>query len=206
MYTNTISSNIQELLDKLSHLSFIKNFYLSGGTALALQLGHRESEDLDFFNKNDFNPESLLVELKTLGKVSDVSLDKYTLNCFINGVKLQLLFYPYKLLEKPVVWQNICLSTKLDIACTKLVTISARGSKKDFVDLYFLLAEYDLPFLLKKLDQKYADVNYNKLHILKSLIYFHDADNQPMPRMHKKADWNEIKKSIVEKVKLIKIA
>jgi hypothetical protein len=75
------------------------------------------------------------------------------------------------------------MSPVIDIACTKLQTISMRGSKKDFVDLFFLFEYFTLPELLKEAKRKYVAVDYNEAHILKSLIFFDDAEGQPMPRM-----------------------
>ncbi len=90
-------------------------------------------------------------------------------------------------------------------ACDKLRTIGMRGSKKDFIDLYFLLKQPDLEKLFEKLKQKYRGADYNLTHILKSLVYFANADGQPMPRMHQQVGWEEIKQEIVRKVKGFKI-
>lgn len=76
-----------------------------------------------------------------------------------------------------------------------------RGSKKDFIDLYVILQQLTLEELFIKLDEKYTKVQYNYPHILKSLVYFNDADNQPMPRMHKNFSWENVKNSIVKQVK-----
>jgi hypothetical protein len=89
----------------------------------------------------------------------------------------------------------------IDIACTKLQTVGMRGSKKDFVDIYFLLEMFSLTDLFKALGKKYAEVDYDTTHILKSLIYFKDAEEQPMPRMHKEADWELIKTRLITEVK-----
>lgn len=182
-------------------LGFLTDFYLSGGTALSLQLGHRESIDLDFFNQEDFDPRLIQQELEKIGKLEDIQLDKNTLNAFLKGVKVQFLGYPYPLLESTDNWKGIRISSIVDIACTKLHTISMRGSKKDFVDLYFVLKRYKLKELFTKLKKKYPKTDYNKAHILKSLVYFDTADGQPMPRMHKKANWAEVKETIKNKVK-----
>jgi hypothetical protein len=96
-------------------------------------------------------------------------------------------------------------SSKLDIACTKLITISARGSKKDFIDIYFLLKEYPLSILFEKLALKYVNSGYNEAHILKSLVYFTDADAQPMPRMHQEVSWEKVKEEIIKITKDFKI-
>lgn len=88
-----------------------------------------------------------------------------------------------------------------DIACTKLIIISMRGSKKDFIDLYFILQQRTLKEVFAKLDEKYKHVEYNYPHILKSLVYFNDAEAQPMPKMHKTVSWEDVKTFIVQRVK-----
>lgn len=205
MYTHILPKNTKRLLKKLKSTQFIKDFYLSGGTALSLQLGHRESEDLDFFSRKDFNPQKLQQNLEQIGELKQVVLEKATLNCFLLETQLQFLHYPYKLLEDKLKWEGIYLSSVLDIALTKLLTVSIRGGKKDFIDLYFLLQQFDLKLLIEKLQEKYTKVDYNLAHIIKSILYFQDAQNETMPRMHKDIDWEEIKKDLVIKVKEYKI-
>lgn len=205
MFTNILLTDTKKVLRGLKKTNIAQDFYLSGGTGLALQIGHRESQDLDFFSEKDFEAELLQEELAKTGHLESIQLDKGTLNCFIDNVKIQFLHYPYKLLEEKIEWEGILVSSMLDIACTKLLTISSRGSKKDFIDLYFLLQIYSLTFLFEKLEEKYTNLNYDKLHILKSLIYFEDADEQPLPRMHKEVSWKIIKKEIKKAVKSFKI-
>ena len=197
----SLPQKTESLLRKIGSLGFIRNFYLTGGTALALQIGHRESDDLDFFTQSNFQPEQIQKELEEVGTLENVEVESGTLNCFMGSVKLQFLFYPYLLIEPLIPWKNIHISSKLDIACTKIITISARGSKKDFIDIYFLLKEYNLPTLFEKLKEKYPKTNYNEPHLLKSLVYFADADNQPSPRMHKQVNWIQVKEEIVNTIK-----
>jgi predicted nucleotidyltransferase component of viral defense system len=184
---------------------FLNDFYLSGGTALSLQLGHRESEDLDFFAQEPFNPEQLQSYLLDYGKLDQTELLPGTLDTFLNGVKLQFLEYPYSLLKPTVYWQNIRISSVIDIACTKLQTISSRGSKKDFIDLYFILDRYPLIDLFTASEKKYQNISYNEVHIMKSLVYFSDADDQPMPRMHQEVSWDKVKRKIIDAVKQVGI-
>lgn len=206
MHIKTLAPKTKIFLDKISNQPFLNPFYLSGGTALALWLGHRESEDLDFFTETDFDPIKLQAELEKITNLSGLELDKGTLNCHAGDVQLQFLHYPYNLLQKPVPWQGIDLSSIEDIACTKLLTISSRGSKKDFIDLYFILKEYSLKNLFTLLKDKYPKTNYNQLHILKSLVYFTDAESQPMPRMHINVSWDQIKDFIISKVRSHKLS
>lgn len=199
MHLNVLPIGHEEVIKKLVSYSFIKQFYLSGGTALALQLGYRESVDFDFFSETDFDPEEIL---KVIQKDFDVEIDqitKGTLNCRVKNIKLQFLRYPYKLLENFVDWNGINIASVVDIACSKMITVSVRGSKKDYIDIYFLLQKYDLVELFEKMDKKYVGLDFNKTHILKSLTYFNEADEQPMPRMHEKVDWDDIKKQISSK-------
>lgn len=172
---------------------------------MSLRLGHRESEDLDFFNPKKFDPIKLQPELEIFGSLSSVEVAKNTLNIYLKRVKLQFLSYPYPLLEPTMNWNNIQLSSLIDIACTKLQTIGMRGSKKDFIDLYFILKQYPLEELFKQLYKKYRRSNYSLPHILKSLVYFVNADGQPMPRMCQPTSWEKIKQQITEKIKRFKI-
>ena len=201
MYTNTLLPKTAVVLEKLKTVRTLQNFYLSGGTALALQIGHRESEDLDFFSKEDFQPLTLQKDLEKIDLLNNVELGEGTLNAFIDTVKIQFLHYPYSLLEPPIMWEEIKLSSVIDIACTKVITVSMRGSKKDFIDVYFLLQTYTLRQLFENIKHKYKNVQYNDQHLLKSLVYFEDAELQPMPRMHKDVSWEEVKKFITQTVK-----
>jgi len=99
MYTNILSPNTKNLLNILSKTDSIRDFYLTGGTALSLLIGHRESQDLDFFNQKSFEPELIQKKLETVGNLKSVSIEAGTLNCFLDNVKLQFLYYPYSLLE-----------------------------------------------------------------------------------------------------------
>lgn len=201
MHTETLAPNTKIAFEHLSNLEAIKPFYLSGGTALALHLGHRESEDLDFFTENDFDPQNLQIQLSKSLKLSDISEDSGTLNCYADNVKLQFLHYPYKLISESANWHGLAVSSVADIACTKLITISSRGSKKDFIDLYFILKIFSLDELFSFLPQKYTEIDYNLVHILKSLVYFDTAEEQPMPKMHQTVSWNEAKSALISQVK-----
>lgn len=172
---------------------------------MALHLGHRESVDLDFFSEEEFEPEKIQILLEKELLLEDVAIESGTLNCYADKVKLQFLHYPYKLLDALKMFGGINISSVQDIACTKLLTISARGLKKDFIDLYFILELFSLPEMFELLKKKYSEHDYNLLHILKSLVYFDDANDQPSPRMHKEVSWITVKNVIVQGVKTVEI-
>ncbi|MDF1497961.1 MAG: nucleotidyl transferase AbiEii/AbiGii toxin family protein [Patescibacteria group bacterium] len=202
MYEKVINTKTKCVLESLDKIEIIKDFYLAGGTALALQLGHRKSIDLDLFSKNDFFTKELKTILTQIGKLKVYSEEKRTLNASINGVKISFLGYKYKMLFPLIKYgKNLKLASAQDIACMKIDAISSRGSKKDFIDLYFLLKKYSLKEILSFFDKKYKEIKYSQLHILKSLIYFQDAEQDPMPLMLESADWDKIKKELRKKVK-----
>jgi len=201
MYTETIDKRAKSVLAKIAKLDLIQNFYLAGGTALAIQLGHRESIDLDFFSRDKFSVHKLKYELSQVGNLSVDFEDEDTLNGMLDEVKISFFHYGYAQSFDLVPYEAIFLADERDIAAMKVDTISARGSKKDFVDIYFLLRKYSLAELIGFFEEKYKNIRYNKLHILKSLVYFDDADGNPDPVMLVDFDWEKIKVFLEKEVR-----
>lgn len=201
MYPETLASETRCVLEKIGKQAFIQDFYLVGGTALALHLGHRESIDLDFFSAKDFSLDKLKKEISALGEYHLVNEEDGTLDGVLDGVKLTCIRYEYPLLFSPIDFSRIKLADERDIACMKIDAISSRGSKKDFIDLYFLLEKYSLAELFSFFKQKYSHMQYNQLHLLKSLMYFDDAEEDVMPKMLKKIHWGVVKEKILEETR-----
>lgn len=197
MYRETIAPETFRVLEKISKQSFVQDFYLVGGTALALHLGHRESIDLDFFSAKDFVLEKLKKDISAIGQYLLTNEEKGTLDGMLDDVKLTFIQYEYPLLFPFVDFNGVKLADERDIACMKIDAISSRGSKKDFIDLYFLLEKYSLQELLSFFEQKYSHIKYNKLHLLKSLAYFDDAEDDVMPKMRKDVSWDAVKEKIL---------
>lgn len=203
MHPETIDKKTESVLAKIKNLPWIKNFYLAGGTALALQLGHRESIDLDFFSVADFSVQKIKTDLSKIGKLAVDYEEKGTLSGALDGVKISFFHYDYNQLFPLISYGGIFLADERDIAAMKIDTISSRGSRKDFVDIYFLMKEYGLEEIIGFFENKYKNIHYNKLHILKSLVYFTDAENDPQPLMRADFDWEKAKKEIESGVKTI---
>lgn len=203
MYQEVINAKTKRILETIDRIKEIENFYLAGGTALALQLGHRKSIDLDWFSQKEFDVGILKKDLSSFGALKIDSEDKQTLNCQLDDIKISFFVYSYKILFPLIDFNKIKLADERDIACMKIDTISSRSAKKDFIDLYFLLEKYRLEELLGLFDKKYAGIEYNRFHLLKSLTYFDDAESEPMPEMLKEISWEEIKDKVREKVKTL---
>jgi len=194
MHEETLSKNTAIVLEKIAPL--VNSFYLAGGTALALELGHRISIDLDFFTEDSFSTSVLVEKLKTIGKLKVEDQSDRTLNGSLDGVKISFFNYQYKLTFPTIEYKGVSLADERDIAAMKIVAVSGRGTKKDFVDLFVLLKIYSLEAILEFFNEKYKECNYNIVHISKSLTYFLDADKNPDPEMLVTYNWNEIKKYI----------
>lgn len=194
----SISPNTLDLLKKIQSLDFAKDLRLVGGTALALQIGHRISVDLDLFGNTSASLEEIVYELSSVSSVSPLSSSKMMRFLIVDGVKVDIVSYPYPWLDVPVVENGIVLAGIRDIAAMKLSAITNRGTKKDFIDYYFLLKSYSLGEMFDIYVEKYSDAQL--FSAIKSLTYFEDAESDPMPRMLKEVDWGEVKKFIINAV------
>lgn len=194
----TVERTTLELLKKLQNMLEFTNLRLVGGTSLALQLGHRSSIDLDLFGKIDFESYNILPKLNKIGKVNIIKQSK-NINIFlIDGVKVDIVNYFYKWLDNPIIEDGIVLSTKKDIAAMKLAAITGRGTKKDFIDLFFLLNYYSITEMLNFYKEKYPDGS--EFMVIKSLTYFIDAEDNEMPYMFEQIEWQEVKEKIKQEI------
>lgn len=184
------------LLQLLSGEAFIRDFYLAGGTGLALYLGHRQSFDFDFFIPTDFDTSKIINILTGLGKYERGNEEKNTINGLLNGVRLSFLGYKYDIIDEFSHYNSIRLAGIKDIAAMKLEAIAGRGSKKDFVDLFFLFQHFSLEEIFSFHSLKYGVGLNNQYHHLKSLVYFADADSEAMPLMTSPLNWDKVKAKI----------
>lgn len=166
-------------------------FYLAGGTGAALQLGHRLSEDLDLFTERPWSWQSAMPALRACGPVIADRQEKGTFVGSVDGVRVSLFHYPSVLLEEVVETRyGLPVASLLDIGCMKLIAAAQRGTRKDFIDLYYLgAAGYTVRELLASLPRKMPPAEINPVHILRSLAYFGDAEADPNPVMLVEYDW-----------------
>lgn len=198
LYRETVNPETLDLLIRLQSLEDFKQTRLVGGTALALQIGHRKSIDLDFFGAMTSSLEELTFTISDFASVQPLSSSKLMRFMNVNGVKVDIVSYPYEWIDKPVIEDGVVLAGIKDIAAMKLSAITNRGTKKDFIDLYFLLQKYTLLEMLGFYQQKYADSQL--FTILRSLTYFEDAEADPMPSMLAPVKWPQIKDTIQKNV------
>jgi hypothetical protein len=177
---------------------------LAGGTALALHLGHRISIDLDFFTDINFNVESIISEIRKAGyPFRIISEGEGYLIVDLDGIKVSIFKYDYPFLEKQVVYKGVHVAGILDIASMKVIAISQRGTKRDFVDLFFILQDTPFHKVAEHMVKRFGKERINPIHIGKSLVYFSDADSNPEPEYikGKEISWDNVKKFFRHHVK-----
>lgn len=194
LHFETVSPSALELLTSLQQIAIFKDLRLVGGTSLALQYGHRKSIDIDLFGPLDADELEISEELGHLGQIKQLQKSKNIFVYLINGIKTDIVRYKYPWLEEVQLIDGIRFAGKMDIAAMKLAAITGRGTKKDFIDIWFLLKEFTMKQLIEFYLKKYSDGT--EFLVLKSLGYFADADTDPMPIMLNNTDWISIKDAI----------
>lgn len=199
LYKQTVNPRLLEILSALMNHPIFNEFQLVGGTSLALQIGHRESIDIDLFGFGELEELEVSEFLSSLGKVQVLKKSKNILIYSVDGVKVDLVSYKYPWLNPFINLENLRLADPQDIAAMKLNAISGRGSKKDFIDVFFLLKKFSLVDMIGFYNRKYKDGS--EFLVLKSLTFFGDADAEDTPKMLIPTDWQEVKKRITQEVK-----
>ena len=202
MFYEILDDERKKLLPKLAY--FKDRFYLAGGTALALHLGHRDSEDFDFFSPDDFDDQFLIGELHGVLDGRDwqvIQDEKNTVSIIVDKkIKLSFFTYPYPLLESLIDEPNLKIASIVDIACMKLSAVVGRATMKDYVDLYYILQKSDLTKLLEFSQKKMP--NLDRQLILKSLVYFEDVLPEKLKfKEDHQVEWSIVQKTISELVK-----
>lgn len=191
-------------LNLLKKFGFLKRqgFYLAGGTALALQIGHRISLDFDFYTEKSFDSRKLRKEFdKIFKEVREIYIEEDTLNLEVEKIGISFFKYSYNLIRSCQELEEVNLASLEDIAAMKILAISQRGKGRDFIDIYFLIKKFGLEKIIDFTKEKYPMFN---IYIgFQGLTYFKDADeNKEKSRckMIEKIDWREIKNYLIKEV------
>ena len=198
LYLETVESSTLELLKKLQRLPVLEQTRLVGGTALAVQLGHRKSIELDFFGTGDCEAEYLRESIAGIASLTILKESPHIHIYIVDGIKVDIVNYKYPWLDDVVLEQGLRLASVSDIAAMKITAIIGRGTKKDFIDIAFLLHHFSLEEILHFYAAKYNDSSV--FMAMKSLAYFDDAEADPMPDMFVNQSWQQVKAHILSKI------
>ena len=204
----TLPGNTKEALDFLSTQNWLREskWYLAGGTALALYAGHRKSVDLDFFlPEKGFDEKKLMAKFINVEDWKTRVEDTGTIFGELLAAKVSFIAYPFFVPRRDyLLYGSIKVLDPKDIAVMKIVAISQRGRKRDFFDLFWCAKNIEpIEDTILKLKEQYPSVAHDYHHILKSLVYFADAETDPDPEIYFKATWKEVKKFFTKEIPLI---
>lgn len=191
LYKGTVSAEMMELWLKLMQDENLNNFYLAGGTALSLQIGHRRSVDIDLFTDKNVDRESIKVKLKDRynGKIETDENGRRQLK--VNGIRVDIVTHNYPLIRSLRIEDGLRLASIEDIAAMKIKVITDQGTReKDFADLYCLLQKNSLKKLVGHYVQKYPD--FNIIMAAKSILNFEKMKSENIVLLHEKYDWNKV--------------
>lgn len=195
MFTKTLFGKTKDALALLGDSQLLNKAYLAGGSACALQLGHRISVDLDFFMPLEFDTKRLIKSLKDISNFKIEQEGRGTVLGNVEGVRFSIFAYKYPVLFPHKRLFKINILDLRDISAMKIDTIATRGKKRDFIDIYYI-CQKGLPLekILSFYNRKFGKLSSNIIHIQKSLVYFVDAEIEQMPKMVKKITWDEVKR------------
>lgn len=191
-----ISPATLQLIQQLQVIPALRSFHLVGGTALSLQIGHRNSIDIDLFTIDAFETTAIA---ETVRKNFEIEIDfefKNSLLCRINSIKVDFITHNYPYIKPPVTEEGITYLSREDIAAMKLNAIIQSGKRlKDFIDIWFLLEHFSMEDMLRFFGMKYSHVN--PVIALRAVNYFNDIDESfDPPKLLKPLPLEKIKKRI----------
>lgn len=201
LHTQTVEPATLELLRLIQSKPYLNNFYLVGGTALALLYGHRKSIDIDLFTNTDFDTGWLLEQVQHDFPFQINFIAQNTIKGSINSIKVDLITHRYPNLSEPLELNGIRLLSEQDIVAMKLNAISVSGQRsKDFIDIYYALSKFSIEQMLMFYKRKYSQ--HNDTHILKSLVFFDDIDLADWPVIldNPNLSWAKVRKRIEDAV------
>jgi len=205
LFWQTITDDMRLVLTEFSQSAIAKSFYLAGGTALSLQIGHRLSVDLDFFSPTEDIPTIRPVLENSLSKLPTTLADSSWGNLVYLTKNVRVGFYGYgfPIVTPLVEIEGLRLASIEDIALMKLDAMLSRAARKDFYDLYFICKNVSLKQLFKKADQKYPSIRDFEAQTTKRLVYFENAENESAPLLLENVPWQTVKEYFIKQAKEI---
>ncbi len=200
LQTRTVYPDTLGLLKKLMTEPLLSNHFLVGGTSLALQIGHRFSVDLDLFTHLDFEADDLLTMFESRFSVQPLSKSNTIFIAVVDDVKVDCVRFRYPFAFPLIQTDGIRLADIRDVAPMKLDAVMKRGSKKDFFDMYYLFEQFTPAEIMDWYKTMFK--HETTFHVVRSLVYFEDAEQTEEPVLFDKSvTWAKVKKRLIELVK-----
>jgi hypothetical protein len=193
VHSEVLPEKTKQLLEKFGMGDLPPGSYLGGGTAIALWIGHRQSVDLDWFTPQEFDEQIWQMKWEAQLGFTLQARDWQTLTGQVDHVKTALYYYMYPLIDATANYQGLKVAGLKDLAAMKLDAVMSRGTKRDFIDLYFLTKQFGADRMFEYYDHKYGHLEDREVMLRKALVYFTEADEDEMPRTLVPVEWKEVK-------------
>jgi hypothetical protein len=205
LHWNTISPDMRAVMNGFGKSEAGSHFYLAGGTALALQIGHRVSVDLDFFSPDLDIPTARETIRDSLDEFSPELADSSWGNLVFVAQNVRVGFYGYgfPLVEPTLKVDDVSLAGLTDIGLMKLDTLLSRASRKDFHDLYAICQRTSLRNLLDAVPRKFSHARDFEAQAVKHLVYFGRAEQEAPVPLIEKTDWQTVKDFFIQQAREI---
>lgn len=205
MHLEVLDADVRAMWNRCG---FLKGYYLAGGTALALQLGHRKSIDLDFFS-DTLIPRTLLATLEEeFGTKATVIVQKSTeLTLRMNGVKMTFLHFPFPCIESKIETDIVPLATVRDIASMKAYALGRRQSLKDYGDLFTIISgqRVSLKEIIEDAQTKFSD-GFSDRAFLRQLLAPEDLEEENIIWLvpeHSKEEMRKLFAKVIEEYRVV---
>lgn len=197
LYIETVEPHTFSLLEQLLALAELRDFSLVGVTALSLLYGHRKSVDLDLFSSVSYDNAIIInaLQKKFKTRLNVRVANRIGIFCFIDGVKIDLVFHPHPLLRVLTETEGIRMFSPEDIIAMKVQAVLGRGKKKDFWDIAELLRHFTVEDFIRFHAEKYSTQNL-LITVPQAITYFADAEEDEAPVSLRKQNWDDVKKQI----------
>ena len=200
LHTKTVEAGTLDLIERLMADTALNDFFMVGGTALSLLIGHRISVDIDLFSKKDFDSVALSQYLEQQHLMTDTKTIRNGILGFIDNIKIDIIAHKYPLIKPLVITDGIRMASLEDIGAMKLNAIVGSGNRlKDFVDMYYLFEHIPFRDLGKAYEQKYPNVNIQMAE--NGLLYFNDIDHSVSIKLTQGSlEWKKVNKRLQQAV------
>lgn len=193
----TVSPDCLQLIYDLMDISTLNKFRLVGGTALALQYGHRKSIDIDLFSGESFDNNTILMSLESSlfpERIENVRTYPFGFFCEIKEIKTDFMYWGHSFITEPIMLEGIRCASSKEILAMKLHATTSRRTKKDFYDIALLLEYFTIADGISLFEEKYPE--YDSSSVIKQLVSFEEADKSDNPEMLIPLTWQQVKETI----------
>lgn len=199
MHANTVSPQLLEIIKKVSANDSFSGFRLCGGTALALQIGHRISVDADFITESIKDKDLLLKNiLQLFPNATDINTGAFGIFLKVDSIKVDFLSWDIPFIRDAVEDENIKFLSVEEIAAMKIFAILQRGEKKDYMDIASLLGIYSLKQIIDFYQERHK--GSDAAVVIRYLSSYSDIENQPEPIMLNGLSWAGAKTKLADAI------